>query len=228
MRVTFALGSAEIIPSSRNEIQAFVKALQSLSLIGKRFRVEGHTDGTGSPEANKRLSQARAEAVAAMLKAEGVSADRIEVKGYGSDNSLPGVPANDPENRRVELVPVDPPPARMSQLNEGDLGASGPFCDAGTGTVWLRYDSSSALNLRLRDGSGEVSHVLAPGSGVFSWKVQPRADGTGEVIVSDANGMRPPLKVFSMSSSVQNMAELMAQMKKLGCKVGEFGDVPTP
>lgn len=106
MRVTFALGSAEVMPSSRDEIDAFVKALQSPALSGKRFRVEGHTDASGARDVNERLSQARAEAVAAMLKAKGIDTGRIEAKGYGPDRPLAGAGRMSPQNRRVELVPI--------------------------------------------------------------------------------------------------------------------------
>ena len=106
MRVNFALGSAQVLPDSQEEITAFATALQSPALAGKRFRVEGHTDATGAPERNAALSQERAEAVAAALKAQGIDASRIETKGYGQEKPLPGQGRLSAQNRRVELVPI--------------------------------------------------------------------------------------------------------------------------
>lgn len=69
--------------------------------------VVGHTDSTGDPEANIRLSQRRAEQVRdALVRTHGVSASRLTAQGVGA--ALP-VTSNETEqgrqqNRRVELV----------------------------------------------------------------------------------------------------------------------------
>jgi outer membrane protein OmpA-like peptidoglycan-associated protein len=47
-------------------------------------RIEGHTDATGSPEANRTLSLRRAEAVRDALVERGVSVSRIAVSGEGA------------------------------------------------------------------------------------------------------------------------------------------------
>ena len=72
-----------------------------------RVYVVGHTDGVGGLEANLKLSQARAEAVAeALVKTHGVAAARL--RSFGNGPYAP-VATNDSEagrarNRRVELV----------------------------------------------------------------------------------------------------------------------------
>jgi outer membrane protein OmpA-like peptidoglycan-associated protein len=68
-------------------------------------RVEGHTDATGSPEANLTLSLRRAEAVRDALVARGVAAARIVVSGEGAADP---VASNDDaqgraRNRRVVI-----------------------------------------------------------------------------------------------------------------------------
>ncbi|MFC7475950.1 OmpA family protein [Dankookia sp. GCM10030260] len=71
-----------------------------------RIEVAGHADRSGSPAYNQRLSQRRADAVAAELVRQGISRNEIAVSAYGE--SRPLVPTADgvrePQNRRVEIV----------------------------------------------------------------------------------------------------------------------------
>jgi outer membrane protein OmpA-like peptidoglycan-associated protein len=71
-----------------------------------QVRVEGHTDGVGSPEDDGALSRARAEAVKRHLVERGVDARRIDTAGFGARR--PRTPNDTPEgraeNRRIELV----------------------------------------------------------------------------------------------------------------------------
>ena len=71
-----------------------------------RIEVAGHADRSGSAEYNQRLSQRRADAVAAELVRLGIARNEIAVSAYGE--SRPLVPTADgvrePQNRRVEIV----------------------------------------------------------------------------------------------------------------------------
>jgi outer membrane protein OmpA-like peptidoglycan-associated protein len=71
-----------------------------------RIEVSGHADRSGTPQYNQRLSQRRAEAVAAELVRQGVARNEIGVEAFGE--SRPLVPTADnvrePQNRRVEIV----------------------------------------------------------------------------------------------------------------------------
>jgi outer membrane protein OmpA-like peptidoglycan-associated protein len=71
-----------------------------------RIEVAGHADRSGSAAYNQRLSQRRADAVAAELTRQGIAPDEIAVSAYGE--SRPLVPTADgvrePQNRRVEIV----------------------------------------------------------------------------------------------------------------------------
>ncbi|EFH11315.1 OmpA family protein, partial [Teichococcus cervicalis] len=71
-----------------------------------RIEVAGHADRAGSPQYNQRLSQRRADAVAAELVRLGVARSAISVQAFGE--SRPLVPTADgvrePQNRRVEIV----------------------------------------------------------------------------------------------------------------------------
>ena len=70
-----------------------------------RIAVGGHTDNTGSRALNERLSQARAESVKQYLVDHGVSADRLEAKGYAWDRPVATnkTIAGRAMNRRTEL-----------------------------------------------------------------------------------------------------------------------------
>lgn len=102
LRVSFLLGSADLTEQAREEAQVFAKALLLPELASKRFRIEGHTDSSGSRALNLDLSKRRAGAVADYLAGLGVARNRLEVRGYGPDRPLPGHARSSPENRRVE------------------------------------------------------------------------------------------------------------------------------
>jgi OmpA-OmpF porin, OOP family len=71
-----------------------------------RLQVTGYTDRSGSPGYNQRLSERRANNVAAALARLGVARGDMAVSGRGeNDNRVPtanGV--REPQNRRVEIV----------------------------------------------------------------------------------------------------------------------------
>ena len=71
-----------------------------------RIEVAGHADRSGTPQYNQRLSQRRADNVAAELVRRGVPRNAIVVTAFGE--SRPLVPTADgvrePQNRRVEIV----------------------------------------------------------------------------------------------------------------------------
>ncbi len=102
--INFDTGKADIKPESQpmiDEIAKLLKTDPSLNLT-----VEGHTDNVGTPESNKRLSETRANAVAAELTKRGIEVRRLKTVGFGhnkpiDDNNTDEGRAN---NRRVELV----------------------------------------------------------------------------------------------------------------------------
>ena len=58
------------------------------------------------PTLNMRLSRERAQAVADYLVSQGIERGRLEVRGFGYDQPLPGRRSSAPENRRVEAVRI--------------------------------------------------------------------------------------------------------------------------
>ncbi|GLZ87857.1 hypothetical protein Pres01_39080 [Metapseudomonas resinovorans] len=68
--------------------------------------VLGHADSSGKDEINRKISQERAQSVAAIFRLSGLQRDRLSLKGLGSD--MPRA-ANDSQqgrslNRRVEMI----------------------------------------------------------------------------------------------------------------------------
>ena len=99
----FETGSDVIMPSSLPELK---RIATFIATYGYKVRLAGHTDNVGQPEANKSLSQARAEAVKRQLVEYGCAAEDIKTFGYGD---LKPVASNETEegraqNRRVEIT----------------------------------------------------------------------------------------------------------------------------
>ena len=69
------------------------------------FKIGGYTDNTGDPEENKKLSQARAEAVMNALIEQGIDASRLTAEGYGSEFPVADnkTPEGREQNRRVAI-----------------------------------------------------------------------------------------------------------------------------
>jgi outer membrane protein OmpA-like peptidoglycan-associated protein len=103
--IRFAKGSDELTDAAHDTIDRIGAALKSGQLSTYRFRVEGHTDSTGNPDANLVLSQRRAEAVKSYLVSnEGIPADRLETVGKGSTEPLDTEHPANGINRRVQIV----------------------------------------------------------------------------------------------------------------------------
>jgi outer membrane protein OmpA-like peptidoglycan-associated protein len=104
LMLTFELNSAQMTPAAESRARTFAQALMMDELKAKRFMIEGHTDARGSRDTNIDLSRRRAQTVADFLIAQGVERTRVEVKGVGPDEPLPGRSAASEANRRVEAV----------------------------------------------------------------------------------------------------------------------------
>ena len=102
--VLFETGRYELKPPAREKLARFAGIV--LAHPDLMIQVEGFTDSTGTDEINDRLSRQRASEVGEYLIAQGVAADRVTTRGYGSSQP---VASNDTregrqQNRRVELV----------------------------------------------------------------------------------------------------------------------------
>ncbi|MGL4605643.1 MAG: OmpA family protein, partial [Iodobacter sp.] len=82
---------------------------------GQRILVAGHTDSTGNPKINERLSLARAEAVReGLMDALSLPSSQFAVQGYGESRPVESneTTAGRARNRRVEITLVPAVPAR--------------------------------------------------------------------------------------------------------------------
>jgi len=102
--VFFDWDRADLTPRAREIIAE--AATNASRVQTTRIEVAGHADRSGSAQYNQRLSQRRADNVAAELVSRGISRNEIVVSAYGE--SRPLVPTADgvrePQNRRVEIV----------------------------------------------------------------------------------------------------------------------------
>jgi OOP family OmpA-OmpF porin len=84
-----------------NELLSIMKKHTSIT----KLRIEGHTDSSGRPEKNARLSKARAEAVAKWLVEHEVEKSRLTTVGLGDSKPLAdnATPEGRQTNRRTEF-----------------------------------------------------------------------------------------------------------------------------
>ena len=96
----FESGSHHLTSASKNTI------LKIMAAINRRqhpdISLAGHAHPTGHVEMMYKLSEMRAQEVAKLLMARGVSAENIEVSFHGED--MPLAKTNPPRNRRVEVT----------------------------------------------------------------------------------------------------------------------------
>ena len=107
LTVQFATNSADLAPPAVRTLSELGRALSSSTLATYRFRIEGHTDTVGSPEANKALSERRAPGGGRVPDLDfKIDPSRLEAVGMGEDGLLVQTPANTPEprNRRVQVI----------------------------------------------------------------------------------------------------------------------------
>lgn len=99
----FERDQAMLNPSSLGELGALLALMRNNPTL--RLEIGGHTDSDGSDEHNDELSTRRANAVVDHLVNNGIPAERLVAKGYGS--SQPVAPNDTPEfkalNRRTEM-----------------------------------------------------------------------------------------------------------------------------
>ena len=103
--VSFDTGSANISASSSGTLESIYNLL--IQAEDTKLQLEGHTDNTGSAEANYDLSQRRAQAVVNFLRKRGIPQKRFQtVIGKGEDEPIADnkTYAGKAKNRRVVIT----------------------------------------------------------------------------------------------------------------------------
>ena len=105
LKVEFGTESADIGSRYYDELDkvgAYMKKYPTTSAV-----IEGHTDNSGSPEMNLKLSLRRAENVVHYLADQfGIDHSRLAAKGYGSTRSIAynNTPEGRQKNRRINAI----------------------------------------------------------------------------------------------------------------------------
>jgi outer membrane protein OmpA-like peptidoglycan-associated protein len=108
--VLFDFDKADLKPAAIPMLERLAELIQQKK--PRQVQVHGHTDSIGSDTYNLKLSQRRADAVAAWLRQHGVSADLLATKGFGAGNPIAANrgpdgaddPAGRQKNRRVDIL----------------------------------------------------------------------------------------------------------------------------
>ncbi len=103
--IQFEFNKARLLPVSNARLDQIVAVLNEYPDYS--LSISGHTDNVGKEDYNLRLSYDRASAVRTYLLGKGITATRIEARGYGklkpiADNKTK---AGQALNRRVEMDP---------------------------------------------------------------------------------------------------------------------------
>jgi len=133
----FRPGKDDLAPESQplvDRVAAMMKNHPTLFL-----RIEGHTDNTGDPDSNLRLSANRAFAVVAMLVLDHVEKKRLDPVGVGGLQPLAdnNTPEGREKNRRIELVMWQKYPAFHSPASNGQNYYPNPGPTNGTSRAGL-------------------------------------------------------------------------------------------
>jgi outer membrane protein OmpA-like peptidoglycan-associated protein len=103
-RLLFDSGSATLQPQSQDQLRSVAAILKAYPNV--HMRIGGYTDNTGSPDANVKLSNDRANNVMAELVRLGISPDRLEARGYGPDHPVADNSTEEgrAQNRRISML----------------------------------------------------------------------------------------------------------------------------
>ncbi len=111
MQIHFYSASSQLSAEAMEQLENVGKALENPILNGKKFEISGHTDDSGTPEANLILSKYRAEQVRKyLLESFSIQPEALVVAYYG--DTRPITPNSSSQsralNRRVEFKRLKP------------------------------------------------------------------------------------------------------------------------
>ncbi|MFN3594499.1 MAG: OmpA family protein [Thiobacillaceae bacterium] len=102
----FALGKSGIRDLSKEGRQRLDEVAEKIKALGEveQIKIVGHADATGKPEANRRLSEARARSVKSYLVAKGVKPSVIITSGMGDSQPVVQCDMQLPKDKLVECL----------------------------------------------------------------------------------------------------------------------------
>jgi outer membrane protein OmpA-like peptidoglycan-associated protein len=118
----FAAGTTALTPAARQAIDALIRQVPRVQ--ERQVVVVGHTDRTGSEEANYRLGQQRASAVAHyLLDAHGLDPVRVQVTSAGDTRPVAdnATAEGRQQNRRVEILVYRDQGPLPTDIRQGQL-----------------------------------------------------------------------------------------------------------
>ncbi len=145
--VLFETGGDQLSANAQGRLDTVANALAAYP--DRNILIEGYTDAQGSDEANRQLSQRRADAVRAHLESRGVPSERLRSIGKGETSPVASndTPEGRANNRRVEIVIEPARQARDSnapaQNNAQQTGSSPSMNPPG------QRPNSGAVNARV-------------------------------------------------------------------------------
>ena len=104
--VLFHRGTADLISGSEEELDLVVEVMNDNPNI--KILLKGHTDNTGDPVRNVKLSEARVKTVKEYILSQGINAYRVRGKGFGGNQPIASNATEETRrlNRRVEFEVV--------------------------------------------------------------------------------------------------------------------------
>jgi OOP family OmpA-OmpF porin len=107
--VNFEHNSADLTLASHAALDAIADGLKKHPRL--KIELQGHTDSTGSPPYNLKLSQRRAESVRTYLLQQGVNGEQLVAKGYGQTQPVASNKTAEgrAKNRRVVMYVLSNP-----------------------------------------------------------------------------------------------------------------------
>lgn len=132
--VYFDLGRSDVDGQNQNVLQQLV-ALRTPNTCTATFAVVGYTDTSGSPAANRRLAQRRADRVRQALIDAGVPAAEIRTEALGEND--PAVTTGDgvKEERNRRVVVTMTSTAMPGAAGQTTTSSSSPYGDTTTGAT---------------------------------------------------------------------------------------------
>ncbi|MCF8413155.1 MAG: OmpA family protein [Melioribacteraceae bacterium] len=104
--IYFDVGEASIRKDAEKNLYEMIDMLKEYPAA--KMEIAGHTDSTGTDEVNMELSLSRATSIKRFMVKNGIEANRLDVKGYGS--RFPVAPnineENRQKNRRTEFIVI--------------------------------------------------------------------------------------------------------------------------